>query len=229
MRAAHSPRRLGMIIPSSNTVVERETPRLLPDDGSISVHYGRFRVVKISDAPSSTDQFDLHAVVAAARLLADAEVELLLWNGTAASWIGFEYDNQLVAAIEAETQVPTTTAVRAINERLQQIKAKRIGLVTPYVASLEADIVKNYRSIGIDVIAAARRGLTDNTAYARLSPAELSEMVREVGREGPDAIVIMCTNMMGASVAGPLESELGIFVLDSVAVAVEHCVATLAR
>ena len=37
-------------------------------------------------------------------------------------------------------------------------------------------------------------------------------------RADPDAIVVHCTNLRGAEVAGPLEQELGIPVLDSVVV-----------
>jgi maleate isomerase len=166
--------------------------------------------------------------VSAAALLADAEVDLILWNGTAASWLGFNYDDTLIAAIEARTAIPATTAVRAINARLESAQARKIGLVTPYVASIESSIIENYRSIGIEVVATERRNLTENTAYAKITPAELSEMVRRVARPGPDAIVIMCTNLAGAGIAGPMERELGIPILDSVKTAVEQCMVKLA-
>ena len=89
MESEGRPRRLGVLVPSSNTVVELETAKLLPEDGSVTMHVSRLRVVSIASDDGSLAQFAADKVVAAAELLADAEVETILWNGTAASWLGF--------------------------------------------------------------------------------------------------------------------------------------------
>lgn len=217
-----SPQRLGILTPSSNTVLEPETVKLLPADGSISAHVSRLRVVQISDTASSLAQFELGPFLAAAELLADAHVDLILWNGTAASWLGFERDRFLVTQIERHTQIRTTTAVIAINAALTRLGARRIGLVTPYVAAVETRIIENYHALGIDVACAVRRELTDSTAYADITPDEIAGMVREAAREPVDAVVILCTNLAGSSIAHDVERELGVPVLDSVRVAVEH-------
>lgn len=216
------PKRLGMLAPSSNTVLEPETAKLLPSDGSVTSHVSRLRVVQISEDMSSLQQFEIEPVLAAAELLADAAVDLILWNGTAASWLGFDCDQQWVAAIEARTGIRTTTAIIAINEALRRIGARRIGLVTPYVEALERRIIANYSGIGIEVAAAVRSDLTENTAYAAITPEEIAEMVRKVARQPVDAILILCTNLAGSSIAPQLSKELGIPVLDSVRVAIEH-------
>ena len=221
------PRRLGMLAPSSNTVLEPETSRLLPIDGSVTVHVTRLRVTQISDGPASRGQFDIEKICAAADLLADAEVDLILWNGTAASWLGFDRDEALVNAVEARTGIRTTTAVIAINAVLSKIGARRIGLVTPYVEALETDIIRNYAAIGIEVAAARRLDLTVNTDYACVTPETIAAMVRETAQPLPDAIVIMCTNLAGSSLAEALTRDLGIPVLDSVRVAVEASLALL--
>ena len=52
---------------------------------------------------------------------------------------------------------------------------------------------------------------------------EIERMIREVVREGADAVAIVCTNMRGAAVAARLERELGIPVYDSVAVTLAKC------
>lgn len=215
-------KRLGMLIPSSNTVVEPETARLLPPDGDVSVHISRLKVVQLTADDGSLQQFELDRVLAAADLLADAKVDLILWNGTAASWLGFERDAAMVAAIEAATGIPATTAIIALNERLAALGACRIGLVTPYVAALESRIIANYEAAGFEVASAVRANLTENTDYAEISPAEIADMAREVAKTPVDAILILCTNLAGATIAPALSAELGVPVLDSVVVALEH-------
>jgi maleate isomerase len=221
------PRRLGVIAPSSNTVLEPESQRLLPADGSVTMHVSRLRVTHIAADEASRAQFEFEAMLEAARQLADARVDLVLWSGTAASWLGFGRDERLVAAIEAETGIPATTALLAVNRALARLGARRIGLVTPYVAALEAAIVDNYAAAGIETVRSRRLDLTVNTDYAEVTPSAIAAMVRDVAAAGPDAVVIMCTNLAGSSVAPALAAETGVPVVDSVRVAVEDALERL--
>jgi maleate isomerase len=173
---AQALKRLGMLVPSSNTVAEPESAALLPLDGSVTMHVSRLRVVTISDDDTSLDQFERSRIETAVDLLADAKVDAILWNGTAASWLGFERDAELVTTIEAQTGIPATTAVIAINAELERLAARRVALVTPYVEALEAKIIANYRAAGIEVAAATRLDLTENTAYAAITPQEIADM-----------------------------------------------------
>lgn len=223
------PKRLGMMIPSSNTVVEQETPKLLPADGSVTIHVSRLRIVQISGDEESRRQFELAQFRTAADLLADAKVDLILWNGTAASWLGSAWDQRLIESVEAQTGIPTTTSIVAINDTLARIGARRIGLVTPYVVGLETTIIENYATLGIKVAASVRRDLTENTAYAAITPDEIADMARDVARADVDAVLVLCTNLAGSSIVEPLQEELGVPILDSVRVSIEHCLELLAN
>jgi maleate isomerase len=220
-------KRLGILIPSSNTVVEMEAPKLIPIDQPVTLHYSRFRVTEISNSSASEAQFQLQAMVDAAVLLADAEVDLIVWTGTAASWLGFERDQSLCAVIRDHTGIPATTAVMAINNELSELKARRIALVTPYTAALEEKIIGNYASIGIETVASERLDLTKNTDIATVPEEQIAEMCRATTKAAPEGIVIMCTNLRGASVSTALKYELRIPVLDSVAATFRHCIINL--
>lgn len=227
MESQRRPRRLGVLIPSSNTVVEPETVKLLPEDGSVTMHVSRLGVVSIASDDGSLAQFSADKVVAAAELLADAEVETILWNGTAASWLGFGWDEEIISKIEAKTGIRATTSILAINRELERLSARRVGLVTPYVESVEQRIIANYRAIGIEVGRSVRGDLTSNTAFGRIDPRDVADMVREAAAAPVDAILILCTNLAGASIAPALSRELSTPVLDSVRVAVSHSLALL--
>lgn len=221
------PRRLGLLLPSSNTVVESEAMRLVPADGSVTLHVSRFRMTVVSDSAESVGQFAPPAMLMAAELLADAKVDLIAWAGTAASWLGFERDEALVAQIERSCGISAMTSVLEINRRLAALGARSIGLVTPYIAALESRIIANYAAVGIDTRAAERLNLTENTEYAKVEPDRVAGLCRRVATTKPDAIVVMCTNLRGAPVVDALFQELSIPVLDSVAVTVENGLARL--
>ena len=211
---------IGVLTPSSNTVLEPLTSAMVSGLNDVSAHFGRFRVTEISTSEMSTAQFNLEAQLAAADLLADAKVGSIVWSGTSASWLGFEKDEQMCAAITARTGVPAGSAVLATNDLFKLSGAKTFGLVSPYVPEIQDKIVANYGSVGLTCVAERHLNETRNFDFSLFSEEVIEKMIREVAAEGPDAITIMCTNMRGARIAPQLEAELGIPIFDSAAAAV---------
>jgi maleate isomerase len=215
--------RLGMLTPSSNTVLEPVTSAMLAGLTEVSAHFGRFKVTEIALSVASLAQFDDSEILRAADLLAHAKVDVIAWNGTAASWLGFERDEALAGRITAATDIEAVTTTLAFRELLGRTGAGRIGLVTPYTAEVQAKIVANWGAAGLRCEAERHLGITDNFAFGEITEEEIERMIREVVREGADAVAIVCTNMRGAAVAARLERELGIPVYDSVAVTLAKC------
>jgi len=215
----HPSLRLGMIAPSSNTVLEPMTAALLAGTPWITAHTARIRVTSISLGGGSVAQFDGEPMLEAARLLAEAKVGAICWNGTSAGWLGPERDRAMVAAMTAETGVPATTAVLATLEALDLLDADGVGLVTPYVAEVQERVQANFTAAGRPVRADRRLDITDNFAFSQVSEATIERMIREVAAEGASVVMVLCTNLRGARLAERLEAELGITLLDSVSVA----------
>ena len=121
--------RLGMLTPSSNTVLEPLTAAMLAGLPDASAHFSRFRVVAIDLGAGSRGQFDPAPVLAAAELLADARVDSICWNGTSGAWLGLDLDRALCGTITERTGVPATTATLALVEALRRLGTRRYGLV----------------------------------------------------------------------------------------------------
>ena len=217
---------IGMLTPSSNTVLEPYTTHMLePLFPEVSAHFARFRVTQIALDETANGQFALAPIMAAAELLADAKCDVIAWNGTSASWLGFDSDERLCEAITAKTGIVATSAILSLNRLLADLNVKRLGLVTPYTDDVQAKIVENYASIGIDVCAEAHSGLSDNFSFANVGEDAIETMCADVAAARPDAIAIVCTNMRGPLIAAELERRLGIPVLDSVAFTLRGCLA----
>lgn len=248
--------RLGVIVPSSNTVIEplaQQIVESLNQDKNakldVSVHFARVRVTTIALSADADAQFALAPFLEAARLLADARVDVIGWGGTSASWLGFATDDVLCAAITKETRgIPATTAVKGMNDLLRSDRGKArgaaaasngqdqatrdeeegedqpaIGLVTPYTANVNAAIQANYARMGFVISDDRSRyaGLSDNFAFAELGERQLDDMVSDVAvRGGAKTVLIMCTNVRAARAVVEWERAYGIRVLDSVATTV---------
>src|SRR5215203_1642521 len=209
--------RIGMLTPSSNTVLEPVTVAMLRDVSEATAHFSRFKVTEIALSQQALMQFDDSEILRAAELLAHAKVDVIAWNGTSASWLGFDRDERLCERIKAVTGIPACTSVLAFREIFQITGVKRIGLVTPYRDDVQAKIVANWAASGLTCAAERHLRLQDNFSFAEVREAAIADLVRAVARDGCDAVAIVCTNMRGAGVVEPLEAELGIPVYDSIA------------
>jgi maleate isomerase len=214
------PRRLGMLTPSSNTVLEPMTVAMLGGVADTTAHFARFKVTEIALSEAALGQFDDTEILRAAELLAHAKVDVIAWSGTSSSWLGFDRDEKLCGRITAATGIPASTAVLALNEILGRTGTRRLGLVTPYRDDVQEKIVANYAGSGIAVVAEQHLRIQDNYSFAEVDTATIEQMIRGVAAARPEAIAVLCTNMRGAPLVASLESELGIPVYDSVAVTV---------
>lgn len=213
-------RLLGMLTPSSNTVLEPVTTAMLAEVPEASAHFGRFAVTEIALSDQALAQFAPEEILRAARLLSHARCDVIAWNGTSAGWLGFERDEALCAAITRETGAAACTSVLAINELFARLDVRRFGLVTPYVDDVQRAIVANYARAGLEVVAERHLGLQDNFSFSEVEPDVLSAMVLDVAAAKPDAIVILCTNLGGAPLVPALEARTGIPVIDSISAVV---------
>ncbi|WP_419899450.1 maleate cis-trans isomerase family protein [Roseomonas sp. USHLN139] len=212
--------RLGMLTPSSNTVLEPVTQAMVASVPGASAHFSRFRVTEIALSDSALAQFDDSAILRAAELLADARVDVIGWNGTSAGWLGFEADHRLCARITAATGIPATTSMLALNEILAATGVKRLGLVTPYRADVQARIVANYATLGIDAGRERHLGLQENFSFSEVEAPALTGMVEAVAAEGVEAVAVVCTNLRAAPLVAGWEAKLGLPVYDTIATVV---------
>lgn len=211
---------LGMLTPSSNTVLEPVTAAMLRSVPEASAHFGRFRVTEIALSASATAQFDEAEILRAAELLAHARVNVIGWNGTSSGWLGFASDERLCRRITEATGIAACTSVLALNEIFERTRVRRFALVSPYSDDVQARIVDNYRAAGIECVAERHLGIRDNYSFSEVSDAQLQTLVRAAARAQPDAITIFCTNLRGAPLVEALEAELGIPIYDSIATVV---------
>ena len=220
-------RRIGVITPSGNTVVERITQGIVADLPEASAHFSRTPVHGARDP--SPHAYALDGFLQAAHLLAHLAPDVLVWNGSKGASIGFSHDTALAMALQRETGVHATTSVLALKHVLRNRGVRRIAVVTPYADAGQLETLECLAREGYDCVAEAHRGpgddYPDNLSYARAPLPRIAEMVRAVAPAAPEAIVCLCTNFPAATLAAPLEAELGIPVYDTTALGAWHALA----
>ncbi|OQN99116.1 hypothetical protein B0A48_14977 [Cryoendolithus antarcticus] len=224
--------KLGILVPSSNTSLEPLITAIISPflkTNAISVHFSRFTVTSISLKPDALSQFEFGPIVAATKLLADAEVDIIGWSGTSAGWLGFEVDEELCRRITDETGLKATTSVLGLNRLLGLLDVGKgrgpgLGFVTPYLDDVQAKILEVYGRAGLDIKAESHLGKTVNVEFARVGEDVLDgQMVDAVAKlgEGKKVVSTFCTNLRAAQRVEAWEAKYeGLVVHDSVATVV---------
>ncbi|KAE9133853.1 hypothetical protein PF010_g2654 [Phytophthora fragariae] len=164
-----------MLTPSSNTILEPATYRMLTDMPEVSVHFSRFVVREISLTDHANQQFRDEPMLEAAGLLADAGVDLIVWNGTSASWLGLEKDRRFCGAVKEKFGIPAATSALALMDAYEALQVKRVGLVevdpVTGLKSMEAALQLKalYRSlITIQLVVFPQEGIFQQAGTAEL-------------------------------------------------------------
>lgn len=198
--------KLGILVPSSNTNLEPLTNSILSSLDNVSVHFSRFPVTHIALSSTALSQFNDTAIIAAAKLLADAQVDIIGWSGTSSGWLGFEADERLCRSIEEAAGIKATTSVLALNRLLNIVRERseqplQLGLVTPYLDDVQAAIVSTYEKAGYQITAESHLNKTVNVEFAEVGEDVLDRQVEEVVAQlGSDEKVVttFCTNLRAA-------------------------------
>ncbi|KXT03616.1 hypothetical protein AC578_10012 [Pseudocercospora eumusae] len=220
-------KKIGFIVPSSNTAVETLTLSILQSlQANIIPLFTRLQVLTLSADSKTTSQFTSDKLITAAQLLADAGAHHIIWNGTSGMFTGgtLADDRRLAEHMTKAVGVPCSTNTIATIEALEVLGIKDVSIAVPYTDQVTSKVRSFYEKQGFNVHAAVAQKPTpkNNLEIARCSEDEIKAVVKESIVPGKTkAVLIACTNYPGTAYAADLEQELAgdeIRVLDSIAV-----------
>lgn len=208
--------RIGLLVPSSNTTVEPEFYRALPRE--VTLHTARLFLTRITPESILNMVNDLEAQC---RLLASAEVDVIVLGATAPSFLkGLGYDREMIAKITAASGKPATTTSTALMEALTHLGIKRVALGSAYDDKVNGIAKAFIEASGVNVVNAAGLGLVDNLVVGRLGAETAFDLGRKVDHADADAIVLACTNWQTMAALEDLEAALGKPVLSTTQVSI---------
>lgn len=204
-------KRIGLLVPSSNSTVEVEFYRALPDD--VSLHVGRLPITQV-DPESIAGMVD--PIDAESKKLASADVDVIVLGAAAPSFLkGMGYDREMSARIAKASGKPATTASTALLQSLAALDVKRIALGTAYTQKVTDIAIAFLQANGIEVVKNECLGKVDNLEIGRLGVNTALELGRRIACPEAQAIAFLCTNWQSMAIIDALERETGLPVLSS--------------
>ncbi|MGI9116958.1 MAG: maleate cis-trans isomerase family protein [Gaiellales bacterium] len=215
-------RRIGMIVPSSNTTMETELPemfrwRAAETGETFTWHSARAQMSHVT--PEELDRM-VKASDVAARALADAPIEVIAYACLVAvmcrgAGAHCSVRDQLEAAlVDGPRQVPVISSAGALVDTLQALDAQRVALVTPYMRPLAEQVSAYIEGEGFAVSELVALEVSDNVKVGQLDPGNLIDIGKQVASSGADVIVLSaCVQMPSLPAVQAVEDAVGLPVI----------------
>jgi maleate isomerase len=194
--------KLGMLLPSSNTIAEPQIAAMLPP--GVSLHTTRLRLRDGREALGMLERLE-----EGAQLMADAHVDRLIFHCTAVSMHAPEIPGRITERVAAITPTPLTITSEAIVAALRTLSAKKIVLMTPYDQATNDREVAFLAHHDITVLRERGLGLFGGVEMATIEPAQWLRETIALRDPEADAYFVSCTTIRSAEVIDALEEALG--------------------
>ena len=213
-------KRVGLLIPSSNTVMEVDFYRHLPE--SATVHTGRM-YMEATTVKGEEEMLDDHCLPTADDV-ATAKPDLVVFGCTSAGALrGNAYDADLCRRISDVTGKPTVSVIESVRRKLMSLEVQRVAVLTPYIEDLNVRIKASVEDDGIEVVSIHGMGIDINFNLALVEPPEILAFARE--KLGPDpradALFISCTNYQAVATLPRLKEAYDLPIVTSNQAALE--------
>jgi maleate isomerase len=201
--------RVGLIVPSSNTVMEVDLYRRLPAETTL--HTARMHLVETT--PEAEEAMLDDHLPTAVRDLASARPDVVVFGCTSAGALrGNEYEAELVRRMAGETGAEAISVAASVRAAIRRRGARRVGVITPYVESLNDKIRESLEADGIAVAAIHGLGIDENFEIASVDPEAIADFAaRCFGADDEiDLLFASCTNFRALDACTAIERALGV-------------------
>ncbi len=203
-------RKVGLIIPSPNTVIEPDLRWAAPE----GLSFYSTRVMLRDTTPDGLRSMNSEVSVAAS-LIAQVTPDVVAYACTSGSFIdGADGMGELIASIADLVGCPVVATSDCMIAALKALDVRAVTLVTPYIDAINDAEVVFLRHSGFDVIASDGAGLSGK-AIREIPPDDIADQIRRTDIPESDAVFVSCTDYRAFEVTDALEDELGKPVLTS--------------
>jgi maleate isomerase len=209
--------RMGLIVPSSNTVCEQEVAALCPD--GVAAYTAR---ILFEPTMIGLRAMKNHVERASLELSSEGICRIIAFCCTVGSMLeGYEAEKEILRLIEKASGTPAITTATAVSAALDVLHIKRVAVATPYTSEINRKEKESLELRGIHVtdIKGYHESLAPhelkNDRIGRLLPQKAYEMGLRVNGKDNQAIFISCTNFRAIEIIECLERQTGKPVISS--------------
>lgn len=210
--------RIGHLYPSGG-LCDFEIQAMAPEGVQFVTTRLPFRDTSIESDRGLVADLEAHA-----KLLADAKVDLIAMNCTAAGVLAGP--DSVNARIRQATGIPAVTTIQAVLAACDTLRATRIALMTAYRPEVVDAEIAFFKACGIEVVTHASQPCSTPYEQARLEPHTWTALATRL-KGSFDAVLISCAGVRVSSEIAEIERATGKPVVTSNSSLLWFCLRTL--
>lgn len=206
-------RRVGLIVPSSNTVVEEDFIHSVP--AHMTIHSARMRLLETTE-PALWTMIREH-LPRAVEDIASVHPHVVVFADTSAGAIlGQGAESKMIKDIADRTGARVVSTNEAVHASIASFNPRRIAVITPYIDSVNERIRRGLKERGFRLSKVAGMAQMDNFGFANILPERiLTFAMHELTGIRFDLVFVSCTNLRALEIRQQLEDRLGVPVVTS--------------
>jgi maleate isomerase len=203
-------RKLAVLVPSTNTVVQPEFDAMRPE--GVTNHISRIRIPNLPLA-SDEDFRQLVERIAAAQLeavdsaMSCAPDHVVLGISVETFWGGLAASRKLQRELEQHTGLGLTMGAQACDAACAALGVKRIAVLTPYFPVGDANVRAFFEESGYDVVRVKGLQCASPVLIAHVAGDALRAAAEALDGDDVDAVIQVGTNLAMARLAAQMERE----------------------
>lgn len=214
-------KRVGLIVPSSNTTIETEVPAMLraADLGEFSFHSSRARLHNVDADSLARMVADGDRCVTE---LADAHVDVYVYACLVALMAAGPRAHEAAerrleeVARERGSGAPVISSAGALIRTLQAQGVERVAIMTPYMPELTRRVAAYIEDYGIEVVDSLSLAVSNNVEVGRLDATALPGHARRLDLGRADMLIASCcVQMPSLPVLEEMEQQVGLPVISA--------------
>ncbi len=204
--------KFGVIVPSTNTVVEHDFNMIGPR--GVTFHTGRMYIeVPTLDSDETflalIGQIRDSISVAVRDVLTCRPDYMVMGMSAETFWNGVEGNRRFEARIRDATGLELSTGATSCRTALELLGVERIAVLTPYQPVADREVARFFAEAGFSVRRAEGLKCPTATSIAEVTRPRLIDVLRDLDGEDVDAIVQAGTNLSMVRLAAEAEEWLG--------------------
>lgn len=206
--------RLGLLVLASDHTIEHEFRAVLAKLPGVALYQARlFNDAAIT--PETLAAMEERIAPAARLILPDEPLDVVGFGCTSAAMVlGEERVFDLIR--QAKPGAKATTPITGAFAALRAFGARRIGVLTPYAAQVNARVQRYIEEAGFEIPVFGSFNEEDDPTVSAITPASVRAAARKVaGAAEIDALFVACTSLRLLEAANEIEAELGLPVTSS--------------